>query len=120
MVQPSGRTTGREREIKTATPREAVFQRKLIKLLRAIPNSWWTVKEAKSLRGLPDIFGCINGTFIALECKRSLAESRHNTGRTVLQKKILNDISNVGAYSSFIYPENMEEVLEELREMSKE
>lgn len=82
-----------------------------MKKLRAIPNSWFTVKEAKSLRGLPDIFGCVNGRFVALEVKRSKSEASHNTGRIVLQGKILKDIERSGGLASFIYPENEEEIL---------
>ena len=106
------------REPKDKAPKESVFQRKLLKRLRQIPNSWFVVKEAKSIRGLPDIIGIINGTFIGLECKRSLAEASHNTGRIVLQKKILRDIEKVGGYSALVYPENMEELLNDLTSMS--
>lgn len=89
-----------------------------MKKLRAIPNSFWFVKEAKSLRGLPDIIGCINGSFIALECKRNESEARHNTGRIVLQRKILHDIERVKGFSFFVYPENEEEVLDYLKSLS--
>lgn len=103
-----------KREQRDRSPKESVFQRKLLKKLRAIPNSWFTVKEAKALRGLPDIIGIINGRFIGLECKRSLAEASHNTGRIVLQKKVLRDIEKVGGYSALVYPENEKFVLEDL------
>lgn len=89
-----------------------------MKKLRAIPNSFFFVKEAKSLRGLPDIIGCINGSFVALECKRSEAEARHNTGRIVLQRKILHDIERVKGFSFFVYPENEKEVIEYLMSLA--
>ena len=89
-----------------------------MKKLRAIPNSWFAVKEAKSLRGLPDIYGCVNGRFIALECKRSQSESLHNTGRICLQKKILRDIQRSGGFASFIYPENEAELLESIKKFN--
>lgn len=75
------------------------------------------VKEAKSLRGYPDILGCVNGRFIALECKRSQSESLHNTGRICLQKKILRDIQRSGGFASFIYPENEYYILEQLENL---
>jgi Holliday junction resolvase len=106
-----------KREQKDKAPKEATFQKKLLKELRQIQNSWWTVKEAASLRGLPDIFGSINGKFIALECKRNQTEATRNTGRIVLQRKILRDIEKSGGYSAFIYPENKEEILNDLRDI---
>lgn len=80
--------------------------------LRDIPNSNWFVKEAKSIRGIPDIIGCISGRFIALEVKRSLAEARGSTGRIALQKKFVADTNKTGGYGTFIYPENESEILE--------
>lgn len=55
--------------------------------------------------------GVVNGRAVFLECKRSKSEASHNTGRVVLQRKILRDQEVAGAYASFIYPENEEEVL---------
>ena len=95
-------------------PKESAYQRKLIKKLRAIPNSFWFVKEAKSLRGLSDIFGCINGRFVSLEVKRSEEGAQETTGRIVLQRKILEDIRKAGGYASFIYPDNEKFVLQDL------
>lgn len=117
MVQQSIGTRTRSKELKTAPPREAVFQRKLIKKLRQIPKSFWFVKEAKSIRGLPDLIGVVNGRPVYLECKRSRSEALHNTGRIVLQRKVLQDAKLAGAYVSFIYPENEEEVLFELQNL---
>jgi len=94
--------------------KESAFQRKLIKELRKIPNSYFFVKEAAALRGIPDIIGCIKGTFVALECKRSEEGAQETTGRIVLQRKILEDIRKAGGYASFIYPENEKFVLQEL------
>lgn len=79
--------------------------------LKSIHSSFFFVKEAKALRGLPDILGCVNGRFIALECKRSQEELKHSTGRILLQGKILKDIQRSGGLAYFIYPENEEEIL---------
>jgi len=98
-----------------APVKEAVFQRALMIELRCIPNSFFTVKEAKSLRGLPDIYGCVNGHFVTLEVKRTRAEAERKTGRIVLQRKIIQDIQKAKGYASFIYPENKEHILKELR-----
>lgn len=85
--------------------------------LRAIPNSKWFVKEAKSIRGIPDIIGCISGRHIVLEVKRSEAEARGNTGRIVLQKQFIKETTKAGGYATFIYPENEAEILEELSKL---
>lgn len=94
--------------------KESTFQHKLIKMLRKIPKSSFIVKEAKAIRGIPDIIGCIDGTYVALEVKKNKGEAQKNTGRICLQKKFIRDIQCVGGYASFIYPENHEEILEEL------
>lgn len=115
MIQNKKHMNGSfRRERKDKTPREATFQRKLMKKLRAIPCSYWFVKEAKSIRGLPDIIGCVRGRFVALEVKRSRAEASHNTGRTVLQKKVLHDMTLAKGLAFIIYPENEQEILDYL------
>lgn len=72
------------------------------------------MKEAKSIRGIPDIIGCTNGTFFALEVKKNEAESLHTTGRIVLQKHNMDKIRRAGGYASFVYPENVDNVIAEL------
>lgn len=98
-------------------PKESVYQRKLLPKLRAIPNSKWFVKEAKSIRGIPDIIGCINGTYVELEVKKSEAEAQETSGRIVLQRKSIEDTRKVKGYAAFIYPENEKFVLEELSKL---
>jgi penicillin-binding protein-related factor A (putative recombinase) len=100
-----------KRAIKTKAPREADYQRKLIKKLKAIPRSYFFVKEAGSIRGIADIIGCINGYFVALEVKRSLEESKKYSTRNALQNKFLADIQRVKGIAYKIYPENEEEIL---------
>lgn len=86
--------------------------------LKEIPNSKWFVKEAKSIRGLPDIIGCINGYFVALEVKISPKELGHKSGRHILQRHVLQSFNKVGGFCSFIYPDNEDEILEHLRDIS--
>jgi hypothetical protein len=104
----------RERQSKTATPRESVYQRKLLKKLRAIPYSYFFVKEAKSIRGISDIIGVVNGHPVFLEVKKAKSEIEKYSPRNALQVKFLVDVRKVGAYSSYIYPENEEEILNDL------
>jgi len=79
--------------------------------LKKLPNSYFFSKEAGSIRGISDIVGCVNGRFIALECKRSLDDYNKYHPRTALQKKFIDDINKCGGYAAFVYPENEDEVL---------
>jgi len=82
--------------------------------LRSIPNSYWFVKEAKAIRGIADIIGCINGIFVAIEVKRSLEESKKYSPRNALQDKFLSDIRRVSGKAYKVFPENEAEVISEL------
>ena len=72
----------------------------------------------KSIRGIPDIVGVINGVFVGLELKKSKAEAAKKTGRIVLQGHRLIQIRNAGGYGEFVYPENWEEVHRELSDLA--
>jgi len=96
---------------------EHTFQKKVKKELKTIPSLYFFVKEAASLRGIPDLIGCVNGRFFAWELKRSEAEGNKTTGRIVLQKVTLNTINKCGGIGRVVYPENFEECLEELKNL---
>ena len=96
---------------------ESHFQHKYLVELRAIPNSYFFVKEAASLRGIPDVIGVINGRFVALELKRSEKEARKKTGRIVLQRHVLSLMRKAGAFAEIVYPENSRSILLKLREL---
>lgn len=68
-------------------------------------------KEAKSLRGYPDIIACIQGHFVALEIKRNNYERQKNSGRIKLQKYVLEKMHEQGAFVALVSPENWHEVL---------
>ena len=93
---------------------EAFFQKDLLIRLRQIPHSEWFVKEAKSIRGISDIIGTVAGKSVYLEVKRSKSEANKNTGRICLQQYFLDKMRAVGAYASFVYPENIDNVLNDL------
>lgn len=82
--------------------------------LRSIPNSYWFNKEAGSLRGISDIIGCVNGTYVAIEVKRSQAEADRYHPRNALQDKFLADIIKVNGKAYKVYPENEEEVIRDI------
>ena len=94
--------------------KEAQFQKQLRNKLDKIDNCYYFVKEAKAIRGIPDIVGCLNGHFFAMEVKRSQSEARKNTGRIVLQKYTLQRIDKAHGIGYLVYPENIQEVLDDL------
>ena len=93
---------------------EKNFKTRLLKRLNNIEHGYFFCKEALALRGLPDIIGVYKGMFVGLECKKSESESRRSTGRTPLQNHILQKIKIAGGFAEFIYPENEDEVLQEM------
>jgi hypothetical protein len=82
-----------------ARQKESLWSDKAIKMLRTIPNSWWMKKEAAAIRGLPDILGCVNGFFVAIELKNSNAKK--DPSREKLQEYVCSQIGDAGglAYS---------------------
>jgi len=90
--------------------KESAFERRCIEELRKIGGYWPDKADALSIRGLPDRVGCVMGVFVALEFKKSLAETRKRTGRIVLQEKTLQDIRANGGLAFMVCPENWEQV----------
>ena len=96
---------------KNTSPLESKYQRKLKKKLDSRETLYCFVKEAKAIRGIPDIIGVYNSVFFALEVKRNKAEASKRTGRIALQRYVMKQMRNCGAFVAFIYPENEDEVL---------
>ncbi len=63
------------------------------------------MKEAASIRGIPDIIGCYNGRFFALELKKDLKEASKSVGRIVLQQQAIKKITKAGGIGAIIWPE---------------
>ena len=94
---------------------ETRFKERVQKRLREIPNSWFIKMEAGAVRGIPDIMGCVNGFFVAIELKRS---SRAKVD--ALQTYNLDVIRKVGkGYSYLMYPGNMEVTLAKIMILAK-
>ena len=91
---------------------ETVFKERFQLKLDKIPNSWWLKTQLISTVGIPDIIGCVGGTFVALELKRDMKEANR---RHSLQRHILKVIKDAGGFASFTYPENSEEILAKIR-----
>jgi hypothetical protein len=102
---------------------ETKFYESIKDLLNNIPNSVWFRINQISIRGTPDIMGCVSGTCVAIELKRS--EEYLNKclkgvdDRTKLQNYNINKINNKGGYATFCYPENWAEVYATLLAISE-
>jgi hypothetical protein len=92
-----------------STPLEKSVVKKIRDYLDKQPNTYHFVKEAKNIRGIPDLIVCKKGTFIALEVKRSAAELKKPGAK--LQAYNIKKITEAGGFAYFIFPENMEEIL---------
>lgn len=88
---------------------ENKFQSDLIKTIyRLLPGCIVFKMDPKYIQGFPDILILYENKWAALECKKSkTATHRPNQDYYV---ELLNKMS----FASFIYPENKEEVLNEL------
>jgi penicillin-binding protein-related factor A (putative recombinase) len=95
---------------------ESQFQSYVKRRLSEIDGLFFFVKEAKSLRGLPDIIGCYKGRFFGWELKRSKSEASKTTGRIVLQRHKLLQIQQSGGIGEIVHPENLEQCLADLLE----
>lgn len=95
---------------------EAEFQRKLKKRIKdEIPGSYVFKQDAKQVQGIADLI-VINGPkYAMLECKKS-KDAHHQPN----QDYYVNDVFGKMSYASFVYPENEDKVIEELKGWFKE
>ena len=91
---------------------ERRFRNKIMPELREIPNSWWESIQQIAIRGTPDILGCVNGSFVALELK---AEGGHPSK---LQELKISKINKAGGYARIVYPDTFETIYKELKCLS--
>jgi hypothetical protein len=90
--------------------RENEFQSKLIKKLKTkFPNCVVMKNDANYRQGFPDISVHCNGSTAFLECKRNKSAPHQPN-----QDYWIGYLKEQGFYSSFIYPENEKEVLDDL------
>mgnify|MGYP004649689541 CR=1 FL=1 len=95
--------------------RESSFQADLKKdLKKRFPDSLVVKSDPLQVQGIPDLLIFCGRRWAALECKRqSRASHRPNQDYYV-------DKMNHMSFSRFIYPENKEDVLNELQEFFSE
>ena len=96
--------------------KENSFQPALIKKLKAqFPGCYVMKNDANYKQGFPDLSVLLpNGLWAQLECKRAAEEVPKKDSNQLIY---INDLSTKG-FARFIYPENEEEVLNDLRRYS--
>lgn len=91
--------------------RESEFQHKLIKEIKELfPGCLVLKNDAEYLQGICDLAIFFGKKWAMLECKRS-ADEHHQPNQDYYVDKC-NDMS----FARFIYPENKQEVLDELQQ----
>ena len=92
--------------------RENGFQAELIKELKAIFSNAVILKNDSSyLQGIPDLSIFVGNKWAFLECKKSRNESHQPNQDYYIQRAL-----DMGSYGAFIFPENKNEIVEELRD----
>lgn len=91
--------------------RESEFQRGLIKELKSIfPGAIILKNDPDYIQGIPDLLVLYKNKWAALEVKKSrTAKHRPN------QDYYIEKMDNM-SFAAFIYPENKEEILDELQQ----
>lgn len=90
--------------------KESEFQGNLIKKIKErFPGCMVLKNDPTYIQGIPDLLILHNDKWAALECKKSEHE------KTRPNQPYYVDKMNGMSYASFIYPENEEEVLNEIQ-----
>lgn len=90
--------------------KEGDFQQKLIKdIQERFPGSIVLKNDPTYIQGIPDLLIIHKDKWAALECKKSEKSKKQPNQDYYVEK--LNDMS----FASFVYPENKEEVLNEIQ-----
>lgn len=89
--------------------KENEFQSQLIKDVKnLLPGCYVLKNDPNYIQGFPDLLILYKDKWAALECKRS-----ENASRRPNQEFYISSLRDM-SYASFVYPENREEVLNEL------
>lgn len=89
---------------------ENVFQKNFIrKIKELLPDSIVLKNDSSYIQGIPDLIVLCGDKWAALECKRTKAAS-HRPNQDYYVSK-MDEMS----YAAFVYPENQEEVLNDLQ-----
>lgn len=91
--------------------KESEFQSKIIKQLEEMfPGCVILKNDANYIQGIPDLLILFKNMWAALECKKSKDAVRQPN-----QDYYVNKLDRM-SFASFIYPENRQEVLDELQQ----
>lgn len=94
---------------------ENKFQSKLIKeLKKEFPGCMVLKNDSSYIQGVPDLLVLYKDKWASLECKKS-ATAKHQPNQDYYVDK-MNEMS----HSAFIYPENKDQVLDNLRKAFNE
>ena len=94
--------------------KEQKFQSQLIKKLEtAFPGCIVIKNDPSYIQGIPDLLILYKDKWAALECKAG--KNSHKQPNQEYYVNSMNDMS----YASFIYPENEEDVINELQQTFK-
>ena len=94
--------------------RENEFQPEVIKeLYKMFPDCFVMKNDANYRQGFPDLSVFIGPYYILLECKKSKKEMRYPRPN---QDYYIDAVNAMGGFARFIYPENKEAVLNEIRQ----
>ena len=90
--------------------KESAFQKKVKDMLKErFPGCIVIKNDPTDIQGIPDLTVLYNNHWATLECKRSVNEA-HQPNQDYYVNKM-----NQMSYSSFIFPENVQEVLDEIQ-----
>lgn len=94
--------------------KESKFQKKLIEELKErFPEALVSKNDSGYIQGIPDITIYYGKTYAMLECKKD-EQAPHQPNQEYYVNKI-----NSMSFASFIFPENKEEVLNEMERSFK-
>ena len=94
--------------------RENEFQPKLIKRLESeFPGCIILKNDPNYIQGIPDLSIFYKNRWAMLECKRSANEPHQPNQDDYVEQ------ANEMSFARFVYPENMEEVIDELQQAFK-
>lgn len=78
---------------------ETVFKEKVLSDLEKVPNTYAVKIQQQTVRGIPDLFLCVAGHFVAIELKRDAKEKPDP-----LQAYNLDKIGKCGGYAMSVDP----------------
>lgn len=91
--------------------RESEFQGDLIKEIKSrFPGCYVLKNDPNYIQGFPDLTVLYQNRWAVLECKRE-----KNASKRPNQSFYVDDLNSM-SYSAFIFPENKEEILNELQQ----